>query len=60
MQDKLMVTNLICLWVIWGLSIFCLFDVFYHLPQERVTVILILCHQHLQHEPQAPEKKKLI
>lgn len=40
--------------VIRGLGILSLFDVLYHLPEEGMTVVLILHHQHLQHKPQAP------
>lgn len=47
--------HLIGLGVIGCLSILGLLDVLHHLPEEGVTVVLVLCHQHLQHEPQAPE-----
>lgn len=40
--------------VIRTLCILGLFDVLYHLPKKGMTVVLILGHQHFQHEPEAP------
>ena len=45
---------LVGLCVIRTLCILGLFDVLYHLPKKGVTVVLVLGHQHFQHEPQAP------
>lgn len=53
----------VCVYLI-GLSIFrtlCilgLFDVLDHLPKKGVTVVLVLGHQHFQHEPQAPAQTR--
>lgn len=49
-----MYVYLIGLGVLRTLCILGLFDVFYHLPQKRMTVVLVLCHQYFQHEPEAP------
>jgi hypothetical protein len=40
--------------VVGTLRVLALLDVLHHLPQEGVAVVLVLGHQHLQHEPQAP------
>ena len=40
--------------VVRTLGVFALLDVLHHLPQEGMAVVLVLGHQHLQHEPQAP------
>ena len=47
---------LIGLCIIRTLCILGLFDVLYHLSKEGMTVVLILGHQHFQHEPQAPRQ----
>lgn len=47
--------NLVGFGVLGGLGVLSLFDVLHHLPEEGVTVVLVLHHQHLQHKPQAPK-----
>lgn len=47
---------LIGLCIIRTLCILSLFDVLYHLPKKGMTVVLVLGHQHFQHEPQAPAR----
>lgn len=48
---------LIGLCIIWTLRVLGLFDILYHLPKKGMTVVLILGHQHFQHEPQASTSK---
>lgn len=40
-----------------GLSIFRLFDIFHHFPNEGVAVVLILGHNYLKDKPQSPDKE---
>lgn len=49
--------NLIGFGVGGDLGIFSLFNILHHLSYEGMAVVLILCHNDLQNEPQSPEKE---